>query len=443
MKVVVIGGVAAGMSAAAKLRRMNREAQIVVYEKGDHVSYGACGLPYFISGENEDARKLIARTKEEFAKSGITVKLFHEVIKVVPEKKQVLVKNLQTQQMFIDFYDKLMIATGTKPFIPPIPGLHLDNIYTLKTMGDGRSIKEKVESEDVRDVVIVGGGYIGVEVAEAMVRQGKHVRLIELGDRILRNFEPEITAIAEEELRKNGVSLHLREKVIGFTGEQYVTAVQTDKGTYPADLVILAIGVKPATEFLADSGISLAENGAIIVDREMRTNIPDIFAAGDCAQVYHKVMEENSYIPLGTNANKCGRLAGSNIAGERNKYIGTLGSAAVKIFDMELGRTGLTEADAQLLKIDYDTVFVESMDHPDYYPNPTPIWIKLIYEKRTKRILGAHAIGNKGVVLRIDVFAVAIHNEMTTDELGMTDFCYAPPFAGVWDAIHIACNAAK
>lgn len=443
MKLIVIGGVAAGMSAASKLKRMNKEAQITVYEKGDFLSYGACGLPYYVSGENNDYTKMIARTKEQFEKMGMEIYLQHEVIKVVPQKKQILVRNLITKKLFIDTYDKLMISTGAAPIVPNLPGVDLKNIHVLKTLNDGIEIKELVTNRNVNDVVIVGGGYIGIEVAEAMVRQGKKVRIIELADRILKTFDPEITALAEQELNKQGVDLHLNEKVIGFTGQETVKGVQTDKGFYQADLVILAIGVRPVTKFLEGSGIALAKNGAIIIDREMKTNIEDIYAAGDCAQVYSKILEENTYIPLGTNANKCGRIAGANIAGNRIKYVGTLGSAAIKVFDLDLARTGMSEEEAKKLKIDYTTVFVESTNHPAYYPGQTPIWIKLICEKRTRRILGAQAAGPKDVVLRIDVLAVAIHNKMTADELGMTDLCYAPPYAGVWDAIHIACNAVK
>ncbi|QED48109.1 CoA-disulfide reductase [Cytobacillus dafuensis] len=443
MKLIVIGGVAAGMSAASKLKRLNKDAQIVVYEKGRFLSYGACGLPYYVSGENDDYTKMIARTKEQFEEMGMELFLQHEVVKVVPEKKQVMIKDLVKNKLFIDSYDKLMIATGTIPVVPPFPGIKLKNIYGLKTLEDGIRLKEVTEQPEIQDVVIVGGGYIGIEVVEAMIRQGKRVRVIELSERILRTFDPELTDLAEKELVKHGAMLNLSEKVEAFIGSEKVEAVQTDKGTYSADLVLLSIGVKPATKFLEGSGIALAKNGAVIVDREMRTNIEDIYSAGDCAQVYHKVMEENTFIPLGTNANKCGRIAGANIAGQHQKYIGTLGSAAIKVCDLEMGRTGLSEEEAKNLAIDYTTVFVKSADHPGYYPNQTPIWIKLICEKRSRRILGAQAIGNKGAVLRIDIFAVAIHNHMTADELGMTDLVYAPPFAGVWDAVHIACNAVK
>ncbi|WP_368298186.1 CoA-disulfide reductase [Cytobacillus firmus] len=443
MKLLVIGGVAASMSAASKLRRMDDKAEITVYEKGKFLSYGACGLPYYISGENDDYRKMIARTQEQFDERNIKTHLQHEVLKVDTNKREVTVKDLASGKTFTDTYDKLMIGTGTFPTMPPFPGADLENVQVLKTMEDGMILKEISRKPEVNDVVIVGGGYIGIEVVEAMKTLGKNVRVIEMGERILAPFDKEITDIAEKEIRDNGVQLNLGEKVESFSGNGKVESVKTDKGTYKADLVLVAVGVKPATKFLEGSGIEMAENGAIIIDREMRTNIEGVYAAGDCAQVYHKVLEENDYIPLGTNANKCGRLAGANIAGSHEKYVGTLGSAAIKIFDMELGRTGLSEEDAKKLDIGYTTEFVKAADHPDYYPNQTPIWIKLICEKGTNRILGAHAIGNKGVVLRIDVFAVAIHNKMAAEELGMVDLCYAPPFAGVWDAVHIASNAAK
>ncbi|UII55508.1 CoA-disulfide reductase [Cytobacillus spongiae] len=443
MKLIVIGGVAAGMSAASKLKRMNPDSEVVVYEKGGFLSYGACGLPYYVSGENDDYTKMIARTKDQFEKMGIQSFLHHEVVKVVPEKKQVLVRDIGQNKLFIDTYDQLMISTGTFPIVPPFPGVKLGNIHGLKTLEDGIHLKEIANQDEIQDVVIVGGGYIGIEVAEAMLHLGKSVRIIELSERILRTFDQEVTDMAEEELIRHGASLNLGEKVEEFLGFENVEAVRTDKGTYKADLVLLSIGVKPATKFLEGSGIALASNGAVIIDREMRTNIEGIYSAGDCAQVYHKVMEENTFIPLGTNANKCGRIAGANIAGKHQKYVGTLGSAAIKVCDLELGRTGLSESEAKDLAIDYSTVFVQSADHPGYYPNQTPIWIKLICEKRSRKILGAQAIGPKGVVLRIDIFAVAIHNQMTADELGMVDLCYAPPFAGVWDAVHIASNAVK
>ncbi|MFT5872037.1 MAG: NADPH-dependent 2,4-dienoyl-CoA reductase/sulfur reductase-like enzyme [Clostridium sp.] len=443
MKVIVIGGVAAGMSAASKIKRIDKDVEIVVYEKGSHLSYGACGLPYYVAGINDDYTKMIARTREEFEKTGMKINIRHEIVKVVPEKKQVMIRDLEEGRLFIDSYDKLMISSGTVPVVPPLKGKDLKGVYVLKTLEDGLILKKAVESSNIRNIVIVGGGYIGVEVAETLSHAGKSVRIVEFAQRILQPFDIELTDIVTKRMIEEGINLNLSEKVEEIVGKSEVQGVRTDKGNYEADLVILAIGVRPTTDFLSGSGIALARNGAVIIDREMRTNIQDVYSAGDCAMVYHKVKKENSFIPLGTTANKCGRLAGENIMGKHNKYVGTLGSAAIKVLDYELGRTGLSESEAMALTMDYKTIFVKANDHPAYYPHPTPIWIKLIYEERTNRILGAQAIGKKGAVMRIDMFAIAIHNNMTTKDLGMVDLCYAPPFAGVWDAVHIACNAAK
>ncbi|MGB5824768.1 MAG: CoA-disulfide reductase [Proteocatella sp.] len=443
MKVVVIGGVAAGMSAASKIKRIDESAEVIVYEKGGFLSYGACGLPYYVGGFNDDHTKMIARTREQFEKTGIKTRLYHEILKVVPQEKQILVRNHETGDVFIDNYDKLMIATGAAALKPPLEGIDKKGVYQLKTMEDGLRLKELANNPDIKKVVIVGGGYIGIESVDAFLHLGKQVTCIEFADRILMPFDEEISKLAKEELLSKGAQLKMGERVVAIKGAEHVTSVATDKGEYEADLVILSIGVRPSTEFLKDTGIHMAPNGALIVDREMRTSIADIWGAGDCSMVYHKGLKENSFLPLGTVANKCGRIAGDNIMGSHTKFIGALGSAAIKVCDVELGRTGLGEADAKRLGMNYKTVMIEAYDHPGYYPDQTPIYIKLIYETGTKKLLGAQTAGKKGAVLRVDVFAVAIHNEMTTDELGMTDLVYAPPFAGVWDAIHIACNAAK
>ncbi|HHW66353.1 MAG: hypothetical protein PWP07_1536 [Epulopiscium sp.] len=443
MKVIIIGGVAAGMSAASKIKRVDKNAEVIVYEKGDFLSYGACGLPYYVGGFNDDYTKMIARTKEQFESIGIHAHTNHEVIKVVPGEKKVLVRNHITGDIFIDTYDKLMIATGAKAVKPPIEGIHLKGVYQLKTLEDGIWLKKAAQDESIKKVVIVGGGYIGIETADAFLNLGKEVTIIEFANRILMPFDEEIVKIALEELMHHGVNIRTGEKVVGLKGTDRVRTVVTDQGEYEADLVVLSIGVRPATDFLRDTGINMAPNGAIIVDREMRTSLPDVWAAGDCALVYHKQFKDNVYLPLGTVANKCGRIAGANILGAHQKFTGALGSTAIKVCNIEMGRTGFSENDAKKLGMNYKTVIVNAYDHPGYYPGQTPITIKLIYETGTKKLLGAQAAGQKGAVLRIDSFAIAIHNQMTTDELGMLDLVYAPPFAGVWDPIHIACNAAK
>lgn len=443
MKVIIVGGVAAGMSAASKIKRLDKSTEVIVYEKGGFLSYGACGLPYYVGGFNDDHTKMIARTQEQFADAGIVTHLHHEVIKVVPEEKRVLVRNHDTGEVFIDTYDKLMIGTGAAAINPPIKGIEKEGVYQLKTLDDGLALKAVAEDPNVKNIVIVGGGYIGIEVVDAFLNLGKTITCVEFEDRILTAFDAEISQHAEEEIIKHGVVLKTGERVIEIKGDGKVSSVITDQGEYKADLVILSVGVRPSTEFLKETGMHLAKNGAIVVDREMRTSIPDIWAAGDCALVYSRNMEENIFLPLGTVANKCGRMAGENIMGAHNKFIGALSSAALKVCDIEMGRTGMGEADAKRLGKNYKTVIVTAYDHPAYYPGRTPITIKLIYEVGTKKIFGAQTVGIKGAVMRVNMFALAIHNNMTTDELGMTDFVYAPPFAGVWDAVHIAANAAK
>lgn len=447
MKVIVIGGVASGMSASSKIKRMDKSAEVVVYEKGGFLSYGACGLPYFVGGFNDDYRKMIARTKEQFESIGIKTNLHCEVLKVIPEEKKVFVLNHETKDVFIDTYDKLLISTGARAIEPNIEGKDANNIYYLKSLEDGLVLKEKIQrdSNNINNVVVVGGGYIGIEVVDAFLHLGKNVTCVEFANTILTPFEPELVNMAVETLKSNGVNLKTGEKVVKVTKDDNgnVVSVVTDKGEYKADLVVFAVGVKPNTDFLTDTNIELAKNGAIIVDREMRTSVEDIWAAGDCSLVYHKGLEENVYLPLGTVANKCGRIVGENILGYHKKFVGALGSAGIKVVDLEMGRTGLSEADAKRLKLDYSTSIVKSYDHPAYYPNPTPLLIKIIYENGTKKLLGAQVAGEKGAVLRVDIFATAIHSGMSTDDLGFVDLVYAPPFAGVWDAVQIACNSAK
>ncbi len=443
MKVIVIGGVAAGMSAASKLKRLSPDAQVVVYERGSYLSYGACGLPYYVSGANDDYRRMIIKAEEDFKRAGINTYTSHEVIKVNPKDKTIMVRDLDSNSVFLDSYDKLMISTGARPIMPGFKGSSLKGVHVLKTLEDGLRLRDEVVNDFIENVIIVGGGYIGIELAEAMVEMGKKVKVLELDSRILSTFDKEISDIAEKELKEHDVELHLNEGLKEILGNDRVESIVTSKGRYEADMVILSIGVKPATAFLKGSGIELAKNGAVVVDREMRTNIPDIYSAGDCAQVYHLIKEENDYIPLGTTANKCGRIAGINLTGQHRKFVGTIGCAAIKVLDMEMARTGLSEAEAEKLKLNFGTTFVKSYNHPEYYPGQEDLYIKLIYEKRTHRILGAQMAGREGAVLRVDMLAIAIQGRMTTEDLGMADLCYAPPFSGVWDAVNVAANTVK
>ncbi|WNY69833.1 CoA-disulfide reductase [Borreliella andersonii] len=443
MKIIIIGGTSAGTSAAAKAARLNKQLEITIYEKANIVSFGTCGLPYFVGGFFDNPNTMISRTQEEFEKTGISVKTNHEVIKVNAKNNTIIIKNLKTGTIFNNTYDQLMIATGAKPIIPPINNINLKNFYTLRTLEDGQKIKNLMDKEEIKNIVIIGGGYIGIEMVEAAKNKRKNVRLIQLDKHILTDsFDEEIVTIMEEELIKKGVALHTNEFVKSLIGEKKVEGVVTNKNTYQADAVVLATGIKPATEFL-ENQIKTTENGAIIVNEYGETSIKNIFSAGDCATIYNIVSKKNEYIPLATTANKLGRIVGENLAGNRIAFKGTLGSASIKILSLEAARTGLTEKDAKKLQIKYKTILIKDKNHTNYYPGQEDLYIKLIYEENTKTILGAQAIGKNGAVIRIHALSIAIYSKLTTKELGMMDFSYSPPFSRTWDILNIAGNAAK
>ena len=443
MKAIVLGGVAAGMSAASKLRREKPDAEIVVYERGNFLSYGACGLPYYIGGFNADPGKLIARTPQEYERMNIRAHLRHEAVALDAPGKRVEIKNHDTGDTFWNSYDVLMIAVGCDSVTPDIQGGGLPFVFYLKTMEDGLFLERVVKLDSVRDVTVIGGGYIGVEMCDALLHMGKRVTLIEAAERILTSFEPEFSELAARELEQNGVQIRVGEHVTEISERTDHRLVQTDRDAVRADAVLMSVGIVPATDFLRGAGLETARNGALIVDRQQRTNLPDIFAAGDCAVCWHRVAEENYFMPLGTVANKCGRIAGANMAGGHQVFEGALGTAAIKVCGLEMARTGLSEADARRKGFDFAVKMVTASDHPAYYPDPAKLTVKLIYEKRSHRLLGANIAGAKGAVLRGDIFATAIHAELSTAELGGVDLAYAPPFASVWDAVHIAANAAK
>ncbi len=443
MKVIVIGGVAAGMSAASKLRRSNKNAEIVVYEQGQHLSYGACGLPYFVSDEIKDYKKLIMRTKADFAKVGITVHTGHRVTGVDETAKRVEVLDLETGMTKTDDFDRLLIASGASAIRPGWPGIDLENVKTLGTIEDGQALKELAMSPQVEKTAIIGAGFIGMELAEAMRTLGKQVVLIELKDQVLPLFDKEVVEPLEKELVEKGVELHTAEKVLSLEGDTRIRRIVTDQGSYEADLVVVSVGVRPNTQFLAGTSVRTASNGAVIVDGQMRTNVPGIFAAGDCATVVHGILGTDAYIPLGTTANRQGKVAGSVLNDEDASYANALGTAMIRVFDLEAAKTGLTEREAEQAGLSYRTVFVTTHNHASYYPDSKPVYIKLVYRADDKVLLGAQLVGHSGTALRVNVFAVAIQAHMSVDELGMTDLGYTPPFSPVWDPVAIACNAAK
>lgn len=443
MRVIIIGGTAAGMSAAAKLRRVHKDAEIVVYEKRDYVSFGACGLPYYVGNFFESTNNMIARTKEQTIASGVDVLTQFEVTNVDVKAKKIKAKNLLTGEELSDSYDKLMIATGATPIIPPIKNVKLNNVFTLHSMEDGIALKKAMENPELKKVAIIGAGFIGLETVEAAKQYNKEIHIFQREDRILNMpFDKEVTDILEAELLNHDVALSLNSTVTEFKGTEKVKAVVVGDESFEANIVVLAAGVKPNTAFLSNTGIEMSKNGAIIVNNSGETSIKDIYAAGDCATVPH-MLQENSYIPLATSANKLGRIVGENLGGLNSTYQLTLGSSCIKVLDMEAGRTGLSEEDAKKLGINYSAKFVSDMNQTDYYPGQEKIHVKVIYAKDSKVLLGGQVVGKKDAVQRVNVLATAIYNKMTTTELGMLDLCYAPPFSRTWDILNVTGNVSK
>lgn len=439
MKVIIIGGIAAGMSAAAKLKRMSPNDEVIVYEKGDIVSFGACGLPYYAGGFFDDSNEMIARTAEEFRKTGINLFTNHEVLEVDFDNKKLRVKDLIQNMIIEESYDKLMIASGASSIIPPIKGIDSENVLTLKSMDDGNKLRALMENENLKRVTVIGAGFIGVEAIEAAKKRGKEVTVVQLQDRILAEvFDEEITNLLEEEIRKHDVNLLLDETVMEITTAGKATNIKTNKREFETDIVIVATGFRPNTAFVKNEKLEMLKNGAIVVDKYGRTSIEDVYAAGDCATINSVITNKPVYVPLATGANKLGRIVGENLAGANNEFQGSLASSCIKVMDMEAARTGLSEKEVKALGFDYKTKFITDMNHTSYYPGQTKIYVKLIYDAHTKVIYGGQVAGYKDAVQRCNVIATCIFAKMTTAQLGMLDLSYAPPFSRTWDVLNIS-----
>lgn len=443
-RILIIGGVAAGTTAAAKARRIDKTSSIVIYNRGEFISWGACGLPYYVGGFFDNYITMAPRGVDYFAKENIDVKIHHEVLSVSPETKTIKVKNLKTDEEFTDEYDSLLIATGASAFIPKIENVSLKHIFSLRQLNEGIMIKNLMKDDNMKNILIVGTGFIGIEAAHGFHNLGKNVRLLSRGDGILQvPFDKDIYDILTNHVKEQkNVNLHLNEQILSFEGDENnnVKYAITDKGIYECDLVIIATGEKPNTEFISDIGLKMYKNNAIIIDNECRTNIESIYAAGDCATVYHKVLKEDTYIPLATTANRLGKIVAHNLLGGHEKFEGTLGSACILVFDYEAARTGITERQAKEKGIDYKVTIVKNEAHTKYYPGSEMLILKIIYHAETRKILGAEIIGKKGAVLRSHGIAIAISAGLTVDDLRNLDLCYSPPFSNTLDIVNIAGN---
>jgi len=444
-RLIVIGGCAAGMSAASKARRMDPQMEILTYERTGFVSYGECGLPYYISGVVKDHNDLVVRTPEQFAEQNIEVHLHHEVTEIDAENRRVRVEDLQSGGSRDEHYDKLLIATGGRPTL--LPGLSsgaIEGVFVLRSVEDGIAIRRFIRERGPRQAAIVGGGYIGLELAESFHTLGLETTLIEWMPQVLIRFDPEMAQLVQEELEGQGVRLALGAKVEGLEADSsgQVRQVVSSQGRFKADLVLLALGVRPNVELAREAGVALGETGAIAVDAEMRTDLPEVFAAGDCAEAYHRISNRPAYIPLGTTANKQGRVAGTNIAGGEAEFAGIVGTAITQVFGLQAGMTGLAEREAKEQGYAVKAVRIKSRSRAHYYPGGKPLHIKLIFEEQSGRLLGGQIVGGEGVNGRIGVLAAALHRGMTIEELAQLDLAYVPPLAPVWDPLLVAANVA-
>jgi len=430
-KIVIIGGVAAGTKVAAKSRRLNPDAEINIYTDDTHVAYSACGLPYFIEGNFTDPKMLIARSMEEFEQSNINIHLLHKCIKIIPDKKQIIVLSMENGDEITVDYDKLVIATGARPFVPPIKNLNLKNIFTVRTMEDGINIREKALNS--KNAVIVGGGYIGIELLEAFVKLGLKVKLIEFAPRIMGIFDDDISDLIKNHiLEQNSDSVEIIncDSVVEFLGEDSVTGFKTKNGLeFDTDLAIVAVGVRPNVEIAADAGIELGITGAIKVNNKMQTNIPDIYAAGDCVEKTMIVSKTPVWVPLGSTANKEGRCAAINLCGGEDTFDGILGSAVTRYFGLTMSITGLTEKQATKLGFEPVSVIVTKSAIVGYMPGAKDITIKLVADKKTRKLLGAQGIGCGDVDKRVNTVATGLICPMTVDDFFSSDITYAPPYS--------------
>lgn len=442
---VVIGGTATGMSAAARARRGDPSLPITVFERSGYITYGSCGLPYYIGDDIKDIHNLITYTPEYMKKErDIDVNILHEVTGINIQEKHVNVKNLTTGKTFKQPYGHLMIATGAMPVIPPIPGIDNKNVFTLRNIEDGLKIKEYLSSRKVKRATILGAGFIGLEVAEALRNWGIEVLVFEMLPEILPQLDRELAKLIEDELKKNQVLLYKNTKVIRFdaTGENGLKIITEGGGVFDADMVIVSVGVRPNTALAKSAGIETGPKGGIVVDRHMRTSAPNIWAAGDCTETHHLITKRPTYVPLGTTANKQGKIAGENILGGKATFPGVLGTQVTKIFEIYVATTGLNEAAAKDAGIEAVSAKIVHRDKASYYPGSKPIHVKNILDKKSGKILGAQLVGSEGVGKRIDVFVTAITAGMTVYELNELDLAYAPPVAPVYDPILIAASAA-
>jgi NADPH-dependent 2,4-dienoyl-CoA reductase/sulfur reductase-like enzyme len=429
MRLVIVGGVAAGTKAASRARRVDPEAEITVYQEEPEPSISECGLPYFLSGVVDERENLVARTPEQFAEKGVEVRVRHRVERIHPASKKVSVRRLESGEAFEDAYDRLVVATGARAVLPPISGADLDGVFKLRFLTDADEIRRHIKERSPRKAAVVGGGYIGLEVAENLCRLGMEVSLIEGEERVALAYGLEVARRVEEHLEENGVRVYTGAEVEGFMGDGRVEGVRVGDGELEADLVVVGVGIEPRVELAEEAGVELGNSGAIRVDKHMKTNLPDVWAAGDCVETINLVSGEQAWVPLGDTANQMGRVAGTNAATGENalEFPGTIGTGIFKVFDLGVGKTGLSEREAEDAGFETVSAAIEAMDRAAYYPGVGKVFLKLISDRETGRLIGAEAAGY-GAAKLTDICATAIWGRLAYPDLVNLDLAYAPPF---------------
>lgn len=445
-RLVVVGGDAAGMSAAAQARRRRppEELEIVAFERGEHTSYAACGIPYYVGDLIPSAEQLVARSPEEHRRRGLDVRTRHEVTAVDAGRRTVAVRDLDAGAEREEPYDRLVIATGATPRRPSLPGIDATGVFGVQSLDTGIAVRRAVDEAADRRAVVVGAGYIGLEMAEALVRRGFDVAVVEAADTPMGTLDPDMGGLVADAMRGIGIALHLGEPADHFEVDDSgrVAAVVTDRSTLPASIVVLGLGVRPDGRLAADAGIDVGRSGGVSVDDHQRTSAEGVYAAGDCVEVLHRVSGRPVAVALGTHANKQGRVVGINATGGDAVFPGVLGTAVSQICELEVARTGLTESEAAAAGFDAGAVSIDSSTRAHYYPGAAEIRVKLVYEHGSGRLLGGQIVGREGAAKRIDVVATALWNEMTVDDVMSMDLAYAPPFSPVWDPVLTAARAA-
>ncbi|MDQ0230712.1 CoA-disulfide reductase [Metabacillus malikii] len=438
-KILIVGGVAGGATAAARLRRISEDVEIILVERGEHISFANCGLPYYIGEKIKDRSKLLVQTVNGMSERfNLDIRNLSEVTTINPDTKHVTIKNLQTGQSYEESYDKLLLSPGAKPIVPPIPGLAENKtLFTLRNIPDTDKIKAYVDEHNPKRAVVVGGGFIGIEMAENLVERGLHVTLIEMANQIMAPIDIEMASILHTHLQQKGVELILENGVKQFK-QQGKIIVLADGREIETNMTLLSIGVRPENELAKTAGLKLGERGGIIVNEYLQTSNQDIYAVGDAVEVVDYISGTKAMIPLAGPANRQGRIAANNMMGKRETYQGTLGTSIAKVFDLTVAATGNNEKILNRLDVPYEVVHIHPSSHAGYYPNAAPIALKLIFNKETGKIYGAQAIGMDGVDKRIDVIATAIKGNLTVEDLTNLELSYAPPFSSAKDPVNMA-----